>query len=350
VSDVSVLSRINEIRTTIAQIAPPQVVSAAGSGATTAVGAATTGDFATTLAAAQSLGGNASGAVTATDAGSATSLGAVVSAGAGSRLDGDAVVTDARGYLGVPYRWGGADPSTGLDCSGLVQRVFKDLGVSLPRTVAQQKDVGTAVPSMDAARPGDLLVFGNHHIAIYVGEGKMVAAPKSGDVVKIQSVYDRPTRIRRVLPAGDGAVAPAVAGDARPSALRTNASRATAFDGVFASATARYGLPAGLLHAVAKTESGFDPGAVSHAGAVGLMQLMPGTARELGVDAQNPTQAVDGAARLLRKHLDEFGTVPLALAAYNAGPGAVRKHDGIPPYSETRAYVRRVTATMEAGR
>ncbi len=101
---------------------------------------------------------------------------------------------------------------------------------------------------------------------------------------------------------------------------------------------------------MAKAESGFDPGAVSHAGAVGLMQLMPGTARELGVDPRNPAQAVDGAARLLRQHLDDFGSVPLALAAYNAGPGAVRKYDGIPPYSETQAYVRRVTATMEAGR
>jgi soluble lytic murein transglycosylase-like protein len=77
------------------------------------------------------------------------------------------------------------------------------------------------------------------------------------------------------------------------------------------------------------------------------MQLMPGTARELDVDPANPAQAVDGAARLLKKHLNSFGTVPLALAAYNAGPGAVRKYHGIPPYEETRTYVRRVTATME---
>jgi hypothetical protein len=243
-----------------------------------------------------------------------------------------------------------------LDCSGLVQRVFKDLGVDLPRTVAQQKDAGQAVPSMDAARPGDLLVFGNHHIGIYVGDGKMLAAPKTGDVVKIQSVYDTPTRIRRVLPAGDGVAGAStvsgagMAGDARPSALRANASRGTSFDALFSSATQRYGLPSGLLRAVAQAESGFDPSAVSHAGAVGLMQLMPGTARELGVDPSDPTQAVDGAARLLRRHLDRFGSVPLAVAAYNAGAGAVQKYDGIPPYAETRAYVRRVTATMEASR
>ena len=354
-SDLAVLSRIDEIRSTIAQLAPPQVVTAPGANGSS---------FAATLAAAQSTDGagaasdlasgglsGAAGPLAAGDAGGATTPG--VSGGAGGRLDGDAVVSDARRYLGVPYRWGGTDPRTGLDCSGLVQRVFKDLGIQLPRTVAQQKDAGTAVASMDAARPGDLLVFGNHHIAIYVGNGKMLAAPKTGDVVKIQSVYDTPTRIRRVVPAGDGVPgAPGVtlAGDIRPSALRTNASRATAFDPLFSAATQRYGLPAGLLRAVAQAESGFDPKAVSHAGAVGLMQLMPGTARELGVDPSDPAQAVDGAARLLRRHLDDFGSVPLALAAYNAGPGAVRKYDGIPPYAETRAYVQRITTSMEAHR
>ncbi|MGN6302490.1 MAG: transglycosylase SLT domain-containing protein [Angustibacter sp.] len=349
-SDVSVLSRIDEIRTTIAQLAPPQVASLTG----TTGSASGSSDFAATLAAAQGTGGTAGGALAVADGGTPSALGALgalaSSGGSGSRLDGAAVVADARRYLGVPYRWGGTDPSSGLDCSGLVQRVFKDLGITLPRTVAQQRDVGTAVPSMDAARPGDLLVFGSHHIGIYVGDGRMLAAPKTGDVVKIQPVYDTPSRIRRVVPAADGAAAPVLAGDVRPSALRSNASRSTAYDGLFDAATARYALPPGLLRAVASAESGFDPGAVSHAGAVGLMQLMPGTARELGVDPSNPTQAVDGAARLLRRHLDDFGSVPLAVAAYNAGPGAVRKYDGIPPFPETQAYVRRVTSTLEAGR
>jgi soluble lytic murein transglycosylase-like protein len=79
------------------------------------------------------------------------------------------------------------------------------------------------------------------------------------------------------------------------------------------------------------------------------MQIMPGTARELGVDPTKPAEAIDGAARLLRQHLKTFGSVPLALAAYNAGPGAVRKYDGIPPYAETRAYVKRVTELMSGG-
>jgi len=77
---------------------------------------------------------------------------------------------------------------------------------------------------------------------------------------------------------------------------------------------------------------------------------MPGTARELGVDPMDPVQAVDGAARYLRTQLDSFGSLDLALAAYNAGPGAVRRHGGIPPYAETRAYVTAVTAAVQSGR
>ena len=103
-----------------------------------------------------------------------------------------------------------------------------------------------------------------------------------------------------------------------------------------------------LLSAVAKQESGYKPDAVSPAGAQGLMQLMPATAHGLGVtNSFDPTQAVDGAARLLRDLLNRFGRTDLALAAYNAGPGAVLRYDGIPPYPETQNYVRSVMAMLE---
>lgn len=112
---------------------------------------------------------------------------------------------------------------------------------------------------------------------------------------------------------------------------------------LFQAAGAAHDVDPALLAAVAQVESGMNPSAVSPAGAQGLMQLMPGTAADLGVaDPFDPAQAVDGAARLLRSHLDRFGTVELALAAYNAGAGAVSRHGGIPPYPETQAYVRRV--------
>lgn len=89
-------------------------------------------------------------------------------------------------------------------------------------------------------------------------------------------------------------------------------------------------------------ESRYCQDAVSPKGAVGLGQLMPGTAAALGVDASDPAQNLAGAARYLREQLDAFGDVTLALAAYNAGPGAVSKYGGVPPYAETKAYVREV--------
>ena len=109
------------------------------------------------------------------------------------------------------------------------------------------------------------------------------------------------------------------------------------------AAEVRYALPPGLLDALVWTESRYNPLAVSHVGAAGLGQLMPATARELGVTNRfDPVSNIDGAARYLRQMLDRFGVVHLALAAYNAGPGAVTKAGGIPRNGETPAYVRNV--------
>ena len=126
------------------------------------------------------------------------------------------------------------------------------------------------------------------------------------------------------------------------SGLGNSSGTSTEFDHLFQEAGARYGVDPALLKAVAWTESNFRPDAVSHAGAQGLMQIMPGTAEGLGVDPLDPPQAVDGAARYLRQQLDRFGDVRLALAAYNAGPGAVEQHGGVPPYEETIGYVAKV--------
>ncbi|NPV87559.1 MAG: lytic transglycosylase domain-containing protein [Anaerolineae bacterium] len=116
------------------------------------------------------------------------------------------------------------------------------------------------------------------------------------------------------------------------------------FKNIICSVSKRYDVDAQLVEAVIQAESGFNAGAVSPSGAQGLMQLMPDTARELGVtDAFDPQQNVDGGVRYLRQLLDRYdGNVALALAAYNAGPGAVHAYGGIPPYRETQEYVGRV--------
>jgi soluble lytic murein transglycosylase-like protein len=109
---------------------------------------------------------------------------------------------------------------------------------------------------------------------------------------------------------------------------------------IIEEASQKSGLPTELIDAVIRTESGYRPHAISRAGAQGLMQLMPKTARSLGVsNSLDPRQNVLGGAKYLRKMLDRFGRVSLALAAYNAGPGAVSKHKGVPPYKETQRYV-----------
>jgi soluble lytic murein transglycosylase-like protein len=108
------------------------------------------------------------------------------------------------------------------------------------------------------------------------------------------------------------------------------------------AAARKHGIPEDLFLRLVQQESGWNPHAVSHAGATGLAQLMPGTAAKLGVDPKDPHQNLDGGARYLAMMYAKFGNWRLALAAYNAGPGAVIKHGGIPPYSETRNYVKAI--------
>lgn len=106
------------------------------------------------------------------------------------------------------------------------------------------------------------------------------------------------------------------------------------------SVAAKHGVPEDLFLRLVQQESGWNPNAVSHAGAMGLAQLMPGTAAKLGVNPRDPHQNLEGGARYLSMMHKRFGNWRLALAAYNAGPEAVAKYGGVPPYNETKNYVR----------
>jgi soluble lytic murein transglycosylase-like protein len=312
------MSRIQQIQTKLG-IAPP--VSQTGSDP---------GNFADELAGA--MGGTGSSAAT-------------------GGVTGDAVVADAQQYLGVPYVWGGTNPKTGLDCSGLVQQVYGDLGIKLPRIAADQATQGTPVANLSQAQPGDLLAFDTpvDHIAIYIGDNKMIAAPKPGDKVKIESVYKAPSAIRRIIPSTTAAYGSSTV---RPAALGVGAGGRLAsvpYSSLFTAAGSKYGVSPKLLAAIAKVESNYNPSAVSGAGAQGLMQIMPATAAGMGINPLDPAQAIDGAARIMSGNLKQFnGSLPLAIAAYNAGGGAVKKYGGIPPFAETQAYVPKVQAALAA--
>jgi soluble lytic murein transglycosylase-like protein len=139
------------------------------------------------------------------------------------------------------------------------------------------------------------------------------------------------------------------------SLMATSASELPAdvpYGAEITAAAKKYGLDPALLAGLVKQESGFNPNAGSPAGARGLTQLMPGTAAGLGVtNVLDPAQSLDGGAKYLRAQLDAFGgDVARALAAYNAGPGAVQRYGGVPPYAETQNYVRAVQANAAAYR
>lgn len=266
----------------------------------------------------------------------------------GGAVTGSDVVSEAERFVGTPYVWGGESP-TGFDCSGLVQYVYGQLGVTVPRTSEEQATAGTPVAGLATAKPGDLVFFAGSdgtaaspgHVGIYVGDGMMIDAPYTGTDVQVQPVgaAGDVVAIRRIV-ATAGATADGSSGlqSGVPGALAP----------LFAEAAARYGVPETLLEAVARHESDFDTSAVSTAGAEGLMQIMPGTATGLGVTPFTAGQAIDGAAELLSGYLHAFGSVPLALAAYNAGGGAVEAYGGIPPYAQTQSYVDDIMQTLEA--
>lgn len=274
----------------------------------------------------------------------ANSLGAVGGSyvnGMGNSI-GEQVVRNAQQYLGRPYKWGGSNPSENFDCSGLVQYVYKQVGIGLNRTTYDQIKQGTPV-SKNQLQVGDAIFFGSpsdpHHVGLYMGNGQYIHAPKTGDVIKVSSLNSRSDFLTaRRYASGGGSVS------------RTTSSN---YSGQYASyineAASKYGVSASLIAAIIKAESNFNPNARSNKGAMGLMQLMPANAREFGIsNPYDPRQSIMGGTQEIAKYLKKYnGNLDLALAAYNAGMGAVQKYGGIPPYKETKDYIPKVKKYMK---
>ncbi len=192
-----------------------------------------------------------------------------------------------------------------------------------------------------------------------VGAPGEVNAP--GELEAAARVRTLQTLIARTEGASEGA-ATAPAGPSEPttgtsfaSALQTasaSAAGGSRYDTLIEQAAARNGVDPALLHGLIQQESGFDPSAQSSAGAMGLTQLMPGTASSLGVaNPLDAAESIEGGARYLAQQLSHFGgNTADALAAYNAGPGAVQQYGGVPPYAETQSYVQKVLGYAESYR
>lgn len=193
------VSRMAEIQSSITQMTAP-AVSAAPAAAPTAAASAASATNAAAFAEALTTAA-ASGGATAPASSIPALPSAAAAAGTPAGVTGQAIAEDAKKYIGIPYVWGGTDPAKGLDCSGLVQRVYKDFGINLPRVAVDQGNAGTTVPNLAAAKPGDLLVMHNGgHIGIYMGNNQYIHAPVPGQNVQIATipagaVFDKITRI-----------------------------------------------------------------------------------------------------------------------------------------------------------
>jgi cell wall-associated NlpC family hydrolase len=229
----AVQARITELRTLVAPetVAATDLTSATTGTSTT--GTSSAASFASALAA-LGIDASASTSLTSLTGASSAAFTTGPSASATGTATGRGLVAAAEKYIGVPYVWGGETLSEGgLDCSGLVVRSLADIGVTgVPRVARDQMTIGTAVPSLAQALPGDLLVFqGGAHIAIYVGDGKMIDAPKPGKSVAVRDVYTEPTVIRRVLPqATTTTSATSSASTELASALASATAQRTALD------------------------------------------------------------------------------------------------------------------------
>lgn len=247
-----------------------------------------------------------------------------------------------------PIARGSVSPYT----SGAVKRAVAFLSLSLLSSGVIPAAVEVRFVGGGSLTAESISQEGGNAVLLLPGGGSMsISSTRIAGVEQIPAPANAQLSVP-ALPTGDSAPssAPPADEDAANAGVVMNRERAGGFTDLIVEASRRYEVDAELLRCVLLVESSFDPAAVSPKGAMGLAQLMPQTARELGVsDPFDPAQSVDAAARLLARLVREHGGrfVP-ALAAYNAGRGAVQRYGGLPPYGETIRYVEKILSLYHA--
>lgn len=256
----------------------------------------------------------------------------------------DKIYKELKSYLGKPYVWGGADPKTGFDCSGLVQYVYGKYGISLPRTTYDQVKCGAHIEKSDL-QAGDLVFFGTasnvSHVGVYIGNGQYLHAPKTGDVIKISNLLGRSDyyEARRVFQVKESSPNNQNK-DKKLYDLIPNKNYADAFYKV----QEKTGVDPLLLASIAIVESSLNSNAVSNAGASGLCQIMPDTFKGLGFDLSKIFDPYTNILACSYEILELYAyksikSVGDMLTAYNGGIGNFIKYGGpIPGNKENQEY------------
>lgn len=309
-SIVNVLARVDEIQSRIRSLAAEPVTANTAAGATSGASA---GAFATAVQ-------DVIGAAALT----------------GGTVSGEDIVAQAKNYLGVPYVFGGEDMS-GMDCSGLVQRVLADLGIDAPRVVQDQADIGVEVGSLAEARPGDLLVTnGEKHIVIYAGDGKIIHAPSPGKNVELRNNYltdaDIQT-IRRVVPSRAeiaAAAAPAVNAASLFAAAAAPVMASVAPASASAGARAASAFAALAPATLAATTSGLTAAAAATAPAAASLFAATTSAATAPMSAAAARAMPSPAGGTERSAADAAAAVAAAGAA-SSGPAPAEPITAAPP-------------------
>lgn len=221
-----------------------------------------------------------------------------------------------------------------------IAAIEKQFGIGGDFQAKLEREIARQELSAQKVEPMPIEKFLEKISPVIEAENKIAESLKAAEIPEVAQVFEPPKAPAETYQRDNDFQVEAPTRDSNRHVKNTSATSAE--DKILAAAR-KFGVDSNLVKAIATAESNIDQNAVSHVGAIGVMQLMPETAANLGVDPYDENQNIEGGAHYLRQMLDKFnGNLEKAIAAYNAGPGAVQKFGGVPPYAETQNYVGRV--------